>query len=174
MIGCRSRPGPGWLRLRSRPAQGLWLAPQLLLQKWPAPEFVATTSLSFEPAAEGEAAGLAVFGHDYAWLGLRKTATGLRLSLRVCRDARNGSAEQEQAGRDVDRSSVTLRVAVAAGGRCHFSYSLDGRAFHEIGETFTARPGHWVGAKVGLFALAAPDAAASGRADVEWFRVSAP
>lgn len=165
---------PGSLRLFAQPAQTLWLAPQLLLQKWPAPEFVATASLSFEPAAEGEAAGLVVFGHDYAWLGLRKSATGLRLSLRTCRDARNGTAEQEQAGPDVERGKVYLRVAVVAGGRCHFSYSLDNLRFQEIGDTFTARPGHWVGAKVGLFAAAAPDAVQAGHADVEWFRVSAP
>ena len=162
---------PGALRLFAQPAPSLWMAPHMLLQKWPAPEFVATTSLSFQPAAEGEAAGLVVFGHDYAWLGLRRTATGARLSLRICRDARNGTAEQEQFGADVSGSSVVLRASVAAGGRCHFSYSLDGKRFHDVGETFTARPGHWVGAKVGLFALAAPGAT-GGHADVDWFRVT--
>lgn len=164
----------GSLRLFARPAKTLWLAPNLLLQKWPAPEFVATASLTIEPAVLDEAAGLVVFGHDYAWLGLRKTASGLRLTLRTCRDARNGTGEQEQAGLDVDHGAVYLRVAVALGGKCHFSYSLDNRRFQDIGETFTARAGHWVGAKVGLFAIAAPGAPRAGHADVEWFRVSAP
>jgi beta-xylosidase len=164
---------PGALRLHAQRAPSLWLAPHLLLQKWPAPEFVATTSLSFAPAALDESAGLVVFGHDYAWLGLRKTASGPRLTLRVCRDARNGSAEQEQWGADASASSVVLRVNVAAGGRCHFSYSTDGKRFQDVGETFVARPGHWVGAKVGLFALAGADAG-SGHADVDWFRVTTP
>lgn len=179
----QANPGSDWmslaakagsLRLFARPAKTLWLAPNLLLQKWPAPEFVATASLTFEPAVLDEAAGLVVFGHDYAWLGLRKTASGLRLTLRTCRDARNGTGEQEQAGLDVDHGAVYLRVAVALGGKCHFSYSLDNRRFQDIGETFTARAGHWVGAKVGLFAVAAPGAPRAGHADVEWFRVSAP
>ncbi len=167
---------PGSLRLFSQPAAsagGLWMAPQLLLQKWPAPEFVVTTALSFEAASLDETAGLVVFGHDYAWIGLRRTVDGLRLSLRTCRDARNGTAEQEIAGLAVDRSTVWLRVTVAGGGKCHFSYSLDGQRFTDIGETFTARPGHWVGAKVGLFALGPPGAARLGHADVDWFRVTA-
>jgi hypothetical protein len=94
--------------------------------------------------------------------------------MRVCRDARNGTAEHEVAGLDVDRPTVYLRASVAAGGRCHFSYSLDNQRFLALGETFTARPGHWVGAKVGLFAVAAPGATRLGHADVDWFRVTAP
>jgi beta-xylosidase len=167
---------PGSLRLFARPTatgDNLWLAPQLLLQKWPALEFVATVSMSFAPSADGEAAGLIVFGRDYAWLGLRKTATGVRLLLHVARDAANGAAEQEQAGVDLARARVFLRVTVAAGGRCHFSYSLDDARFQDIGDTFLARPGVWVGAKLGVFASAAPDGAANarGHADFDWFRV---
>jgi beta-xylosidase len=182
----QANPAPQWQSLEAKPgslrlfsqaaaaADSLWMEPQLLLQKWPAPEFVATAALSFEPQSADETAGLVVFGHDYAWLGLRQTAEGLRLSLRTCRDARNGTKEQEVAGLRVDRPSLFVRVSVAAGARCHFSYSLDGRRFTDIGETFTARPGHWVGAKVGLFAVGAPGAARLGHADVDWFRVTAP
>jgi hypothetical protein len=97
----------------------------------------------------------------------------VRLSQRVCLKAREGGAEREAAGADVASSSVWLRVAVAPGGRCHFSYSLDGARFLDIGETFTARPGLWVGAKVGLFAAASEAARETGYADFDWFRVTA-
>ena len=72
---------PGSLRLACLPApsaRGLYNAPNLLLQKFPAPAFSGTTTLSFAAAADGDEAGLIVFGYSYAWIGLRKTAPGLR------------------------------------------------------------------------------------------------
>ena len=168
---------PGSIRLFSRPvpvAGNLWLVPNLLLQKWPAPEFVATTALSFAPAREGETAGLVIFGYSTAWIGVRKTQSGLRLSLTVCADAKSGGREQEVAGVNFESTLVYLRVAVGEGGKCRFSYSLDGRAFVPMGADFTASKGRWMGAKVGLFALARPDAEATGHADFDWFRVGRP
>jgi beta-xylosidase len=170
---------PGALRLFSRrspaPAVGtMWSVPQLLLQKWPAPEFVVTTSLAFAPATDGDAAGLVIFGRDYAWLGLLRTVAGLRLTLRRAAGADSGGTEQEIAGVGVRQSRVLLRVAVAAGGLCRFSYSLDERTFTAIGGEFTARPGVWIGAKVGLFAISPAGAASAGHADWSWFRVEKP
>ena len=57
---------------------------------------------------------------------------------------------------------------------CRFSYSLDGKVFVPLGGPFGATPGHWVGAKLGLFALAPPGAARAGHVDSDWFRVSSP
>ena len=168
---------PGSLRLFSRPAPttaSLWLVPNLLLQKWPAPEFVVTTALSFAPAVEGETAGLVVFGYSTGWIGVRKTSAGLRLSLTLCRDANRGGSEQEAAGVSLDSTVVYLRVAIGAGGKCLFSYSADNRRFVGLGGEFTASKGRWVGAKVGLFAVAAPGAKATGYADFDWFRVERP
>jgi beta-xylosidase len=166
----------GWLRLRAQPvpSPNLWLAPHVLLQKWPAPEFTATARLRVAPAAPGEAAGLAVFGHDYAWIGLEQAqaqAEARRLVVRTCTEARSGTPETEAAAVDLDAAEVVLRVAVRVGGRCRFSYSRDGRSFQPLGGEFTARPGHWIGAKVGLFARAAPAAPRAGHVDVDWFRV---
>ncbi len=48
---------------------------------------------------------------------------------------------------------------------CEFSYSTDGKRFEPLGESFAAKPGVWIGAKVGLFAVGA-----SGYADYDWFR----
>ena len=56
---------------------------------------------------------------------------------------------------------------------CQFSYSLDGKKFRPLGETFQAREGKWIGAKVGMFctrpAIRAND---GGWADVDWFRIT--
>ncbi len=61
---------------------------------------------------------------------------------------------------------VELAVAVASDASCRFSYSRAG-ATNPIGDVFRARPGLWVGARMGLFARGA----GAGHADFEWFRV---
>jgi beta-xylosidase len=167
---------PGVLRLYARPAPdaaGLWMAPNLLLQKWPAPAFVVTAALTFTPLAEGDTAGLIVFGQDYAWLGLRKTPAGLRLVVAVAKDARSGKPEQDVATLEASGSTVYLRVVVGDGGTCRFSVSPDNRTFTSIGEEFVAKPGQWVGAKVGVFSVARPGFERAGHADWDWFRVTA-
>ena len=169
---------PGSLRLFSQPlpaADNLFLAPYLLLQKWPAPSFVVTAALTFSPAsfAEGEEAGLLVFGQDYAWVGLRSTAAGTRLVMRVATNAREGAPEREAASIEAHGSPIYLRVTVTPGAMCRFGFSADAQRFTPIGEQFTAKPGVWVGAKVGVFAAAAPGAGKAGHADWDWFRVDA-
>lgn len=167
----------GWLRLKCvRPgaSRSLWDAGSLLMQKFPALEFTATTLLEFSPdgAGEGERAGLVVFGYDYAWLGLRQTVDGLRLVLAWCAEAQTGSGEVELASVPVASGRVTLRVKVSAEARCAFSFSEDGETFAAIGPEFQARSSKWVGAKVGVFAAAGSAAASAGHADFDWFRVT--
>jgi beta-xylosidase len=181
----QANPRPGWMSLGARrgalrlfahptPGPNLWMTPHLLLQKWPAPEFVATTSVALAAAAEGERTGLIVWGHDYAWVGIHKTATGHRLSVRTAQNAKDATPEHELAGVNVSQKDAVLRVTVGNGGSCQFSYRLDGREFIALGPSFQARPGHWIGAKVGVFATAAPDAAAMGHVDIDWFNVTRP
>jgi beta-xylosidase len=52
-----------------------------------------------------------------------------------------------------------------------FSYSTDGTNFTPAGESFTARAGRWIGAKVGLFAVRSGPTSENGYADFDWFRV---
>jgi beta-xylosidase len=175
---------PGFLRLFSVPApatrndgspavHNLYDAPNFLLQKFPAPAFAVTTTLEFSPAAPGETAGLVVYGYHYAILGLRRTATGRRLLLLVNNDANQpGAGEHEEAGVDIADAPVTLRLTVDAQAACRFDYSLDKQKFCPIGGPFQAFADRWVGARFGLIATAAPDAAATGHADIDWFRIT--
>ena len=176
---------PGFLRLVSVPApttrndgtpapNSIYDASNLLLQKFPAPSFTVTTILQFAPATEGETAGLVVFGYDYAVLGLRRTATGTRLVLRVNRGANQpGAEEHEVAGVDLtDSAAVSLRVTVDPAAHCQFAYSLNAQPFHPIGEPFQATVDRWIGAKVGLVATAASTATQTGHADFDWFHVT--
>ena len=52
-----------------------------------------------------------------------------------------------------------------------FSYSLDGRKFTPIGESFQAKKGVWIGAKVGVFSLSPNVIESKGYADFDWFRI---
>ena len=72
-------------------------------------------------------------------------------------------------GPNYERDSY-LRVKVGKNGDCHFHYSLDGKKFQPAGESFTARQGKWIGAKVGLFSTA-PFGKDSGWVDADWFRI---
>lgn len=67
---------------------------------------------------------------------------------------------------------MQLRVEWRPDGECRFGVSFDARAFTYFEPTFTAQPGRWVGAKVGLFAATDAGQPAGVRADFDWFRVA--
>lgn len=165
----------GWLRLAAvavPAAPSLYDAPQMLLQKFPAPAFTATTVLDFSAAHEGDEAGLIVFGTSYAWIGLRRTPAGLRLVQVTHRDAHASSAPCESASLAAPAARIFLHVTVSTEGRCRFSYSGDGQSFTAFGAELPATAGKWVGAKMGLFAAAGPGATPAGHADFDFFRVT--
>jgi beta-xylosidase len=166
---------PGTLRLFAQPAPtagNLYTAPHLLLQKFPAPDFTVTTRLDFASAAPGDTAGLMVFGYDYVWLGLRATAEGAQLVQGVMLDAADKAEAQTTVVQPRINSPIWLRVTVTDGQHCRFASSLDGNQFTPAGVVFIAKPGRWVGAKVGLFALGQPDAPTPGWADFSRFTVT--
>ena len=66
---------------------------------------------------------------------------------------------------------IYLRVTVGPNAICRFSFSVDGVNFSAIGEPFTARPGRWIGAKVGIFAVGAGAEREMGYTDFDWFRI---
>jgi beta-xylosidase len=153
----------------------LWDAGNLLLQKFPAPAFTATTKLTFTPRENGPQAGLVVMGKDYACLTVTRTDEGFTLSQRVCQNAANGGTETVRATTALPDATVSLRVTVSGPpALCQFSYSLDGDRFDPLGEPFPAKPGLWVGAKVGLFCIRPPTIANGGYADFDWFRIEPP
>ena len=183
----QANPGAGWFSLDSTPgslrlaaiatsgATSRYDTPHLLLQKFPAPAFTATTALDFSGARAGDEAGLIVFGESYAWIGLRLTPTGMRLIQMVNVDVKPPEIERESASVTVSGRKVILQTTVAHGAKCRFAYSFDGKSFTAFGEEFQATAAKWVGAKIGLFASRPPPAPSSpeGHADFDFFRVSA-
>jgi beta-xylosidase len=159
----------GHLRLFAQPEpkpSNLYESPFLLLQKFPALEFIATVKLEFAPKHDGASAGLMVFGFDYAWIGFKQMHGGTKLVAAVRKEAVKGEMQVESIAPIAAPASCQVRATVRDGGKCAFSYSLDGQTFTPLGPEFTATVGRWVGAKVGVFA------AGNGHADFDWFHVS--
>ncbi len=157
-------------------AKNLWYAPNVLLQKFPAEEFMATTKMAFKPnpKLENEKTGLAIMGLSYANLGLKSKKDGIYLVYTICKDADKGKVENETVITKADDRIVYLRVKVLKGAVCKFSYSLNGKDFIDTGEEFKAEPGRWIGAKVGIFCTRETQINDSGYADFDWFRVERP
>jgi beta-xylosidase len=171
-------PQKGVYRLNAMPfpdtnaTKNLRDLPSILLQKFPAEQFKTTTKLTFSPNNEGEKVGLIVWGHDYSYLNLVKKADGLWLNQAFCSDAHKGGVETHKDLIKIENATIWLQVIVEKGGMCTFAYSLDGMDFKYVGDSFKAKQGHWIGAKVGLFCfrtgIKTNDA---GFADVDFFRM---
>jgi beta-xylosidase len=152
-------------------ASNFWDLPNMLLQKFPAPEFKATTKIVFKPLADGEVTGLIVMGLSYAWIGLEREGSTTYLVVATCTDADKGNPEKRVRIRAISQSEVYLRVDVNASGECSFHHSVDGKKFEATGTPFTARPGKWIGAKVGMFCSGIKKTNDSGFAELDWFRI---
>lgn len=169
--------------------KNLWDVANLLLQKAPADNFIATLKLTFKPTTKykGERTGLIVMGIDYAGLILENTDKGLVLSQISCPSADKGTLEQVNGTVGLTNSTVYLKARFSTNGEklkasegghdqvvmCRFSYSPDGKKFHELGQPFRVKEGKWIGAKIGTFctrpAITTND---GGWADVDWFRIT--
>jgi beta-xylosidase len=154
-------------------AKNYWDVPNILLQKTPADEFMATTKMKFStnPKLENEKAGLIIMGQSYAGLALKSNSKGLSLVYMLCKNAIKGKAETEKELTALTQTEIYLRVKVQKGAICQFSYSLDGKNFKDAGAPFQAEAGLWIGAKMGLFATRMMQINDSGYADFDWFRV---
>lgn len=172
----------GVARLYSYPvgenAVSLWDVPNLLLQKTPAAEFVATMRLRFMPSNKyhGERTGLLVMGRDYGGLILENTASGVVLSQVVCEKADERGQEKVNASVPVSEPWLYLKVHFDKQSLCRFAYSTDGgKSYQSLGEPFQAKEGKWIGAKIGTFctrpAIRTND---GGWAEIDWFRLSKP
>lgn len=146
--------------------ENMWAAPNQLLQKFAKPQFTATAKVKVSTRDEKAQSGLIVMGRDYARLAVGKNGEGFEVSLIECKDAEAGSEEaviatsapikarQYGAGLlPVYDCELWLRVNVDKDGVCRFSYSEDNKKYVDIGQPFQAKPGKWIGAKLGIYSV---------------------
>ena len=184
----------GQLRLFSHgdeKTERLYDMPNLLLQKFPAENFTATTKVQFWPRKKngepmvGERAGLVIAGYDMSALQMVSTADGIVLQEMIGLKSNKGGKEvtrdlcKVEYGKD-----IYLRVVVKYVGpkkamqkpdyKCEatYYYSLDGKKWTKAGEPVNVNVGHWIGSKVGLFCVRNWTSNDSGWLNVDWFRIT--
>ncbi|WP_370174304.1 glycoside hydrolase family 43 protein [Leeuwenhoekiella palythoae] len=171
-------PGNDFLRLYSiappEQTNSLWDVPNLLLQKFPAPDFNIATKISLIPGdgKEQRKTGLIIMGRDYSTVTLTEKEGTFYLQYTQAIKADAGAKEEVLEEITLKSNTIYLKVAVSApNAMCQFSYSENGRNFKKFGAPFKARVGKWIGAKVGLFSISTPEASRGGYADIEYFRI---
>jgi beta-xylosidase len=165
-ISLDARPGSLRLYAAGSSSKSLVSNPNLLLQKFPAPSFVATTLLKSVPEAKTARSGLIVAGETYAALLVGRENEDLHIEQIATTEASPDKPDEVRTTISGFDGPLWLRVVVGSEARCTFSYSTDGRSYTPIGKPFVATPGRWIGAKVGIFCVGE-----EGHADFDWFKI---
>ena len=168
----------------NRNAVNLWDVPNMLLQKTPADKFTATAKLRFTSKAEQQSGGIIMMGLDYSALVVKRVGKEFVLQRLTCKAADKNKPEtavdittlKPTAEDAIDYKpgihlDIYMRMKVD-GGKCRFAYSLDGKKFHDAGETFTMREGKWIGAKMGFVSFEPDGTTDRGWVEADWFRVT--
>ena len=151
--------------------------PNLLLQKWPAPEFICDTTLSLAGLKANEEVGVISMGVEYALLSFARNEEGVVEASFINGKQKYGkilveSTEETstQLGRLVfadDSETVTVRMSVHRVGtqdlsekeknfpleEVVFEYSTNGTDYKKAG-SYMAAAGRWVGVKSGVYCAA--------------------
>ncbi len=157
--------------VRPENSEGLWNIPNLLLQKFPAEEFTASTKFTFNARTDNEEAGFMVMGEDYQYISLKRINNKMYVRAVQCKNARLGGKETELFSEEFDGSDVYFKIKVEKGAICSFAYSTNGKKYKEITEKLESKPGRWIGAKIGYFALCEGITNDSGTVDIDWFKI---
>lgn len=152
--------------------KNVWNLPNILAQKIPAETFRATVKISFNPKFSNERFGLIVFGAAYAYVSIQKRNNEMTLSLYENTAADKGNPDKEQATITVTGTEFEIQVAMNRNGEYYFQYKKDGNMQRINTVPFVAKPGKWVGAKIGMFCTRNNITNDAGFADVDWFRVT--
>ncbi len=170
-------PEKSMIRLRSVPAEAsISDQPNLLLQKWPLPEYTVNTCLYLKDMKTGDEAGIVNMAERYGALGILKTKDGFLLrtvsgeqrfekekayARDTVRDIHLFAAGIEKVKKIWFSISITRVISIENNNDgdysfpipredVTFSYSLDGDSYEEVLD-FESRPGRWVGAKCGIY-----------------------
>ncbi|MGN0425771.1 MAG: family 43 glycosylhydrolase [Acetatifactor sp.] len=165
--------------------------PNLLLQKWPAPEFSCITRLDLTKLTEGDEAGVISLGMNYGVVSFEKTKDCF-LIKKVRGKQQFGKILVESTSEEIgfagslpaDMTTVYVKYLVKRNGTRDLNalekdfpceeviilYSLDGVCYREV-LSMESIPGRWVGVKNGVFCLST-GARSGGSVTVESVRYS--
>ncbi len=125
--------------------------PNLLIQKWPAPEFVITTKLDISELADRDVAGLVNLGGIYSCLAVKRYGALKKLVFRKGTWDMDDEIEREY--EEITADTIYLQLKVEKESLISYAYSEDGVHYQTVGEVHETAPGRWVGVKSGLFSI---------------------
>jgi hypothetical protein len=167
--------------VRTADAHDLRTLPNVLTQRLPGLPSAVEVELRLHSEEPGARAGLAVLGDAFGWIGLQRGADGaVHLVHRFAEPVAMGApptpfgqwgSERDAAHpRLAPEGRARLRIEIGAGARCRFAYDV-GDGLRYSGPVFAATPWRWVGALLGLFALAPLGTGHAGAATFSEFRI---
>ena len=151
--------------------------PNLLLQKWPAPEFICDTTISLSGLRANEEAGVISMGVKYALLSFARNEEGMVEASFINGEQKYGkilveSTEETSTSLGTlafadDSETITVRMSVQRVGtqdlsekeknfpleEVVFEYSTNGTDYKKAG-SYMAAAGRWVGVKSGVYCAA--------------------
>ncbi|MET9154304.1 glycoside hydrolase 43 family protein [Streptomyces griseoflavus] len=157
--------------VRSADAHDLRKLPNVLTQRLPGTPCTVEVELRLDSEEPGARAGLTVLGDAYRWIGLQRDTDGtVHLVHRFAETAAEGERDADRP-RPAPDGRALLRIDIDDGARCRFSYDT-GDGPRPSGQVFAATPWRWVGALLGLVALAPSGQGHAGTATFTQFRIS--
>jgi len=152
---------------------GLFYTPNILLQKFAAPEFSAVTKLSFNPDKDGDRAGLTIIGKQYTFLCLEKQFDGIYLSIYSAKtEGRKKQSQEKLLSIPINTNTIWLKANLNENTKYQYSYSLNGKNFVDIGDLYQAEQGVWIGAKIGITCLNPSIFPSKGYATFDFFDIN--
>ncbi|MCM1099821.1 MAG: glycoside hydrolase 43 family protein [Clostridium sp.] len=127
--------------------------PNLLIQKWPAPDFKITTLLHLDRMQEGDMAGMVSQCGHYTGLAVVKRDGKYMLCQRTGDWTKDNEARQYLEMPALQGDVICLRMRVRDEKYVSFEAGANEEHLIPVGETVEATPGRWVGVKAGLFAV---------------------
>lgn len=153
--------------------------PNLLLQKWAAPQFSAVTEMSADSFDEGDIAGMVSLGVEYGAVALRlRNGEKEVAAISGTQTFKNEKAYSddkitvlEKLDRNADKIFFRNRVESlpmiekdVTRNRIYLDYSVDGVNYKNV-LSYEAAAGRWVGVKNGIFACHENNGAGSAKTD---------
>lgn len=151
--------------IAKEPERAMMDTKNLLIQKWPAKEFVVDTKMDFSCMESGDSAGIVSAAMTYAAIVCTKTENGVKI-VKITGEQLNGCKTTKQFEEEIENlvtnelyfkyevkmsdNIVTMEGVDFPQEEVTMSYSMDGINY-KIGCKYFAHPGRWVGVKNGVF-----------------------
>jgi beta-xylosidase len=155
---------PGWLRLHALSAQHLVTARNTLTQILQGPHSTMTARLDVSRMADGQRAGLSLFGVRPSWIGVVREGGVARVTV--------ADAGQERALGPLAGDLVELRAEVREDQTVRYSWRVPDGEWRAAGAPIPlSKFSWWKGSRPALFSYSL--SSRGGAADFDWFRVAA-